>query len=151
MNIVYRVENIDDVRPEMEPLAIIHWCELAGDQDDIPLDFDWELYANLQAMGKILFVTVRDCGVLVGYHCSLVSNHMHYKSTLHGIVDFLWIHPDFRRGFIGINLLKFVEKELRERGVKKVIMSSKSKLDTSALLSRLGYNYSERIFTKVLD
>lgn len=151
MMITYAVEDIELVRPEMEPLSILHWAELANDHDDIPLDFDWDLYINLQALGKLLFVTVRDDGQLVGYHCSLVSNHMHYKSTLHGIVDFLWIHPSFRRGFIGINLLKFVERQLRERGVKKVIMSSKNKLDTGLLLQRLGYNYSERIFTKVLD
>ena len=151
MMITYAVEDISLVRDEMEPLSILHWAELAGDIDEIPLDFDWELYTNLQALGKIMFTTVRDDGQLVGYHCALVSNHMHYKTTLHGIVDFLWIHPKFRRGFIGINLLKFVEDELRKRGVRKVIMSSKNKLDTSALLQRLGYNYTERIFTKVLD
>lgn len=150
MIITYKVEDIETVRPEMEPLTVLHWAELANDQDDIPLDFDWDLYISLQALGKIMFTTVRDNGQLVGYHCALVSNHMHYKSTLHGIVDFVWIHPSFRRGFIGINLLKFVEKELRARGVKKVIMSSKNRLDTGALLERLGYQYSERVFTKVI-
>lgn len=149
--ITYQVEDIDSVREEMEPLTILHWAELAGDVEDIALDFDWELYTNLQALGKIMFTTVRDDGDLVGYHCSLVSNHMHYKSTLHGIVDFFWIHPEFRRGFIGINLLKFVEQQLRNLGVRKIIMSSKNKLDTSALLKRLGYDQSERIFTKLLD
>lgn len=151
MMITYQVEDIDSVREEMEPLTILHWAELAGDVEDIALDFDWELYTNLQALGKIMFTTVRDDGDLVGYHCSLVSNHMHYKSTLHGIVDFFWIHPEFRRGFIGINLLKFVEQQLRNLGVRKIIMSSKNKLDTSALLKRLGYDQSERIFTKLLD
>lgn len=149
--ITYCVEDISSVRKEMEPLTILHWAELAGDVEDIPLDFDWDLYSNLQALGKIMFTTVRDDGQLVGYHCALVSNHMHYKSTLHGIVDFFWIHPEFRRGFIGINLLKYVENELRNRGVRKVIMSSKNKLDTSALLKRLGYDQTERIFTKLLD
>ena len=75
--ITYQVEDIDSVREEMEPLTILHWAELAGDVEDIALDFDWELYTNLQALGKIMFTTVRDDGDLVGYHCSLVSNHMH--------------------------------------------------------------------------
>ena len=151
MYITYAVENIADVREEMEPLTIIHWLELANDQEDISLDFDWELYESLQALGKLLFVTVRDDGKLVGYNASLITNHMHYKTILHGMTDFYWIHPNWRRGYIGIKFMKFVEAEMKKLGVKKIVTGCKDKHDTSTLLRRLGYKLSDRIFTKVID
>jgi GNAT superfamily N-acetyltransferase len=151
MYMKYAIENISDVREEMEPLTVVHWLELANDQEEIELDFDWQLYENLQALGKLLFVTVRDDGILVGYSATLITNHMHYKSVLHGLTDFYYIHPRWRRGFVGINLLKFVEAEMKKLGVKKIVTGCKDKHDTSVLLRRLGYKLSDRIFTKVLD
>lgn len=148
--ITFQTESFTACKDEFETLVFAHWDEIALDHSDVPLDIDWALYGALENINRIMFSTVRDDDKLVGYHLTMVSTHLHYRSTLHGIVDFYYIHPDYRKGFTGIKFLKYVEEELKKLGVKKIITGCKDHHNLSKLLERLGYKLSDHIFTKVL-
>lgn len=144
------------VQPEVALLIEAHWRELAVNRDVIPLDPDWEQYARIAKAGMMHFVSVRADGVMVGYHCSFVMPHIHYKGTLHAFVDVFYIKPEYRRGSVGVRLFRVVERTLKARGVKKIMTPTKNHLkighdrggDVGDLLIALGHQWSERQFVK---
>lgn len=127
-----------------------HWREVALDRDAVPLDPDVDAYDSHADTGVLHVVTVRKDGEVVGYHLSIVSPHLHYKSTLCAFVDIYWLRPDCRQGLTGLNLFKEVERTLKARGVVKVYSGTKRHLDAGVLFERLGWTEAERLFTKTL-
>jgi hypothetical protein len=150
MTVVFQVEKWRDARAEMEPILVKHWHEIALGHDKVPLDVAHERYNAMCDSGALHIVTARDNGVMVGYHAAIVGGHLHYESTLHGITDVYFILPEYRKGFTGILLFRFVEAELGKLGVKKIITGTKLHLDMGPVLRRLGYGATETVYTKYI-
>ena len=156
----YGVESWSQYAPDAEKLWPLHWAEIALDQEHIPLEVDMDRYAALDAAGRLHIVTAReDTGrvqgavredPLQGYVLYVVMGHLHYKSTLHAMMDVLYLSPAHRKGLAGYRLLTLAERTLRERGVKKMLMGGKTHYDIAALYARLGYTEIERHFSKLL-
>lgn len=151
MTVVFQVEHFRNVQPELVDIVAVHWREIALDRAAVPLDPDWERYYELADAGKLSVVTARERGRLVGYHIAVVSPHLHYRGTLHGVTDVYFILPEFRKGFTGIRLMKVVDEELKRLGVVKRITGTKRHLDMGRLFERLGYRETERVYTKILE
>lgn len=148
MAITYQVEAMHQCVDDMAELWDLHWNEIALDKDKVPLDPDIETFAMLESTGQLVIVTVRDDARLVGYHISLVRQHLHYKSSLTAYVDMYFLHPDYRGGLAGFKMFKFVEDVLRQRGVDRIYSGTKLHKDMGRLFERLGYNETERLFVK---
>jgi L-amino acid N-acyltransferase YncA len=125
-----------------------HWAEVALDKASVPLDPDVAAYDEHARAGRLHVVTVREDGAVVGYHLTIVTPHLHYKSTLCGFVDIYWLRPECRRGMIGVNLFREVERSLKTRGVRKVYSGTKRHLDAGLLFEHLGWTEAERLFSK---
>ncbi|WP_157407089.1 hypothetical protein [Janthinobacterium sp. CG3] len=148
--ITFQVEKWRDALPEMEPILVQHWHEIALGHAQVPLDIARDRYQAMCDAGVLHVVTVRDDGVMVGYHVAIVSGHLHYLSTVHGITDVYFILPAYRKGFTGIRLFKYVEVAMRKLGVKKLITGTKRHLDQGKVLQFLGYSPTETIYTKYI-
>jgi len=152
--ITYTVEPFSQARPEMEKLLPLHWVELGRDQDNpkFRLDPDWDTYAQLEAAGQLMMMVVRIDGAMVGYWLGFVRRQLHYKNSLAASTDIYFLLKEHRRGRIGVELFKEVEKMLIARGVDKIYMGCKSApdLDRSALFEKLGYSRIEYMFAKVV-
>lgn len=147
---VYAVELWADVKGEMAPMFERHWREIALNHAEVPLDIDHARYDALAAAGALHVVTARDETGLIGYHIAIISTHLHYKSTLHGITDVYYVAPEKRQGFTGIRLFQAVERELKARGVRKLFTGTKLHLDMGPLFERLGYTAVERLYSKLI-
>lgn len=147
---VYAVERWRDIRAEMMPLLVRHWREVALNHSDVPLDIDEARYKSLDESGALHIVTARQVGALIGYHVAIVSTHLHYASTLHGITDVYWIAPEKRHGTTAIRLFQRVESELEVRGVRKLFTATKLHLDQGRLFEYLGYKPVERLYAKLI-
>jgi len=148
--LTFQEESLSVVKPELEELLPGHWQEMARDQEHIPLNVAWAKYHALEALGAIHFVTARDGAQLVGYHLTLVTPHLHSQDVLHGLVDYLYLLPEYRQGRNGINLLRAAEDGLVALGVKKIVTGVKLHHDHGSILKRLGYEPSDMIYTKVI-
>lgn len=144
----FQVETWD--RCSAEILAIVgeHWKEIALDQERILLDPDCEYYSVLQDKGFLHIVTAREGDRLVGYYASIVRNHPHYRSTLFGMVDLYFILPEFRKAQVGLELFGFMEKSMRQLGVKSLISTTKAHHDLTPLFLRLKWNPVGTLFQK---
>lgn len=148
--IEYAVESWTDIMEELKPFAPLHWAELAVTQDEVPLDLDWDKFCKLDADGTLHTVTVRDSGKLIGYHVTLVGTHLHYKSTIHGMVDLYFVLPEYRKQRVGLHLFKFAERALKTLGVVKIITGTKCHLPNDVLFEHLGYFNSDRTYCKTI-
>jgi len=146
--ITFCQEDYFDCIGEISLLLESHWEEVGTDRDKIPMDVDYEQYAQAALQGILHVMVARSHGTLIGYHSTFVRPHIRYKSTLMGFVDVYFLHKDFRRGSTGIRLLKAAEKSLKARGVKKIQSGTKLSLDRGKVFEHLGYRAAETTYTK---
>ena len=150
MTTIFAVEKIFECIDDMRYLWSMHWDEIALDKEKIKLNPDIETFQLLEDAGGLHIVTLRDDGKLIGYHASIVRPHLHYKDSLTAYVDMYFIHPDDRKGRVGIDLFKYAEKSLSARGCERVYTGTKLHKDMGVLLSRLGHKETERLFVKYI-
>lgn len=127
-----------------------HWQETEIDLDDVPVSVDKEAYRQMYENGHLHIVSVRNGDRVIGYHVSNVMPHVHHSTTLMGFTLAFYLHPEFRISGTGLRLIKFVEKSLAERGVKKFYLTTKRKPDLSKLFEMLGYRPDEITYSKML-
>jgi hypothetical protein len=136
-----------DAKDELIPK---HYAELALNQGKIPLSPDIEKYEAAERMGMTHIVTVRSAGKLVGYFIAAIVGHLHYKDAgLMAQTDIYYLSPEFRKG-TGLKMFAFLEESLKAKGVVKIYLSTKAHQDHGELFGRLGYQLSDRVFTKLL-
>lgn len=149
--ITYSVELMDECLEDMRHLWMVHWEEIALDKDKIALEPDIDTFRHLEAAGALHVVVARDeVQQVVGYHVSVVRPHLHYRSSLTAYVDMYFIHPDHRRGRVGIKLFLYAEQTLRELGVQRIYTGTKLHKDMGRLLEFIGHKETERLYTKYI-
>ena len=145
-----QIESFTERLEEFRPLFPLHWEELALNKDKVPLDPQYDIYIQREARGELLFVTLRELGTPVGYFIGFIAPGLHYRTCLTCTMDIFYVHPAKRGGRGGIKLFKFVEKELRRRGVDRWFVGSKCHADASWLFEILGFDRVEVYYSKWL-
>lgn len=136
---------------EAQPLLVAHWREIAS-YADIPLSPAKARYAAAAAAGVLLILTARTACELVGYAVYELSRPAHYDTSLQAKQDVIYVHPDHRRGTLGMRLLIRSEEILRKRGVQVVHQHQKNAHPVlGELLARRGYEPLETLWSKRLD
>lgn len=149
VEVLYTKEPITfDLLKEMVPLLQSHWSEVARWQDKIKLKPDWDRYVDRAKKGEIIAYTVREDGLLFGYLIFFIGNHIHYTETLWANMDVLFIHPLKRKGTMAARLIRYAEKDLKKMGVHVIGYHIKTSHDIKPLMNRLGYDDTEKIYTK---
>lgn len=121
-----------------------------------PLSPDWERYLEFERAGWLYMVTARDGGKLVGYITVLVYPHLHHKDTKWAFVDVMYLSPENRKGWLGVRMIRHLEKGLTKLGAKvawfgtKKHVKNKNARGVGEILTFLGYGEVETIYAKVL-
>lgn len=123
--ITTHIESFKERLAELQVLLPIHYLELALDQDKVPLAPQYSIYLDRERNGELLFVTLRDAGEMIGYFIGFIAPGLHYKTCLTCTMDIFYVHPERRGDGAGMRLFKFVEAELRRRGVQRWFMGYK--------------------------
>lgn len=148
--ITAHVESFEHRLSELQVLLPLHYEELALNRDKVPLSPVYQLYIDREREGGLLFVTLRDAGELVGYFIGFIAPGLHYSTCLTCTMDIFYVRKDKRKGSAGVRLFRFVESELRRRGVQRWFMGSKIHADASALFKRIGAKPVETYYSKWL-
>jgi hypothetical protein len=148
--ITCHVESFEERLAELQVLLPLHYEELALNQDKVPLVPQYGIYIDRERAGQLLFVTLRDAGELVGYFIGFISPGLHYSTCLTCNMDIFYVRQDKRAGSAGVRMFRFVEAELRRRGVQRWFMGSKIHADASPLFKRIGAAPVETYYSKWL-
>ena len=143
-------EKLASTLHEIKLLLPGHYQELALNQDQVPLDPQYEVYLQREENGELLFTVLREAGEMIGYFIGFIEPHLHYKTCLTCTMDIFYVNPDKRQQGAGILLFEEVEKELRRRGVQRWFMGSKLHKDTSYLFEKIGAKPVETYYSKWL-
>lgn len=135
---------------ELKRLLDDHYEELALNKDKVPLSPQWNLYADHENSGRLVYVALRERGELIGYIISIVAPGLHYSTCLTAHMDILFVRPDRRDQFARGVLLMIdtLEAELRRRGVQRWFMGTKLHKDIGAIFRRRKFEAVEMTYTK---
>lgn len=149
--ITFAIERFSDVYSELLPLLTEHYGEISTHKaHGVPLEPIVEQYRAREADGSLMMIIGREEGAIVAYLVAFISPGLHYRSCLTCSPDIFFVRADKRTGMAGVRLLKFTEKELRRRGVKRWAMGSKVQHDASALFRYLDFEPVETTYEKWL-
>lgn len=146
----FQEEDFFTVKEEVDELFYKHWEEIAVNKDKIKLNPDWSFYETLYQSGNLGVYTARHEDKLVGYFVVVARHHPHYKDHIFAANDIIYIDPDYRKGLAGYYLIKYVEKNLKERGVSVLTINTKVHKPFDAVLQRLGFENVERLYSKYI-
>lgn len=150
MPITYQQESVVSFKESATSILEQHWEEIALNKHAIKLNPDWDAYFDLEDKGLLKIFTARSDNKLVGYFVVICRNHLHYKDHLFAFNDVLYLHKDYRKGLTGAKLMKFAESFLKKDGVSVLVVNTKRHKPFDILLSWLGYNHVENVYTKLL-
>lgn len=149
--ITYQAEKFADCIAEIVPYLSAHRTEIDDPAPDpVPFDPDYERYLSMDASGALSVVTARCDGRLIGYSICAIATHSHSKHTLHAFTDLFFVDPEYRKGFVGVKLLRAAEQELAHRGVVKHYTGAKIHKDLRRLFEYLGYHPNEVVYSKII-
>jgi len=151
MAITFMVERFSDVYGELLPLLHEHYGEISTHKDHgVPLEPMAEVYRAREADGSLLMVIGREGGEIAAYLVAFIAPGLHYRSCLTCSPDIFFVREDKRTGLTGVRMFRFVEKELRRRGVQRWAVGSKVQHDASALFRYLDFEPVETTYEKWL-
>jgi hypothetical protein len=149
--ITFAVEKFSDVYGELLPLLHEHYGEISLHKEHgVPLDPKVDVYRAREADGSLMMVIGREAGEIVAYFVCFIATGLHYQSCLTCSPDIFFVREDKRTGMAGVRLFKFVEKELKRRGVKLWFVGSKNAHDATALFRFLKFEPVETTYSKWL-
>lgn len=149
--ITFAIEPFSSVYAELLPLLKEHYGEISTHKDrDIPLEPLVEVYRIREADGSLMMAIGRETGKIVGYFVCFIAPGLHYRSCLTCSPDIFYVDPTRRAGIAGVRMFRFVEKELKRRGVQRWAVGSKVKHDASALFRFLDFEPVETTYEKWL-
>jgi GNAT superfamily N-acetyltransferase len=145
-----KVEKLATCMEEMKPLLEEHYLEVHAFPDLIEFNPNYDKYLELEAVGAIHVVTVRDEGKLVGYYLSFIVPNIHYQDHLYASNDVLYVDPAYRGGSVAYRMFKYVEKCYKELGVSVFTVHMKIDLPFDRLCEAIGMEKKENIYMKYI-
>ena len=145
--ITAHVESFEENLDYLKPLLPIHYKELALNQDKVPLSPQFDKYVATEKQGGLIFVTLRSAGQMVGYFIGFIAPGLHYSTCLTCQMDIFYVLPEHRGSGAGFQLFKFVEQQLKKRGVQRMFVGSKMHKDASWLFEKLNYTPVETYYS----
>ncbi len=147
--ITAQVEPYATCLPELVAIYPSHWEELALDRDkpEAALDPMWEVYAQRDAEGQLLLVTLRETGTLVGYYLGFKAPGLHYRRCLTYHMDICYVIPGVRGRFGGKRLLRKVITECKRLGVKRIFCGEKLHAPSGRLYEAMGFVPVEKTYS----
>lgn len=149
--LTFKEEPLKEVEAELRGLLKAHWEEVALNRDAIPLDPNWEEYYEIERLGMLSVLTVRDEGSLIGYYITFIKYHIHYKTTLCAFSDIFFLLKPYRSGRTALRLFREHEKAMKAHGVRQIITRHKLHVnDIGNLLEFDGHEQIEATYSKLL-
>ena len=144
---------ISDYLADLGPLFAEQQAEIGEDKAiglSLVPDPDLERYEMLDEIGLGMALGVFDGEEIVGYSSNLVAPSLHYRGLMVCQNDAIYLHPAYRKGTLGLRLIRETERFARERGADMIVWQCKPNTSLHALLARGQYGLQDLVFTRSL-
>ena len=142
MSYVITIEKFTDTYLELEPLYRQHYSEMVerlASQGITYSPYNPRLheYGEACKRGDLITYVLRLNGNACGYANVYLTNDMH-NGDLISQEDTLFVLKEHRNG-VGKKLVQFALKDLKSRGVKRLMVSAMTDLRVAKLWGRMGF------------
>lgn len=145
----FGAERFADIVDELDAMHRAQWAETEVHRHAIEFCPDYDGLREHERAGSLIQFTVRSGAELVGHMRLYVHRSLHTQS-LFAQEDTLYITPEHRAGMVGLAFLRYIERQLREVGVREIRFDVKHVNNASALLRRLKYESVSTRYVKIL-
>lgn len=149
--ITYQKESYQVLINEALDMFKLHSEESSERLDIIPLEVNHQAYLRLEAANRLKTYTVRDGSKLIGYSKWIISNPLHYKSSLIASSTTIYILPEYRKGLLGYKFIKWSIDQIKKCNVQRIQIGVKPHNDFGKILNRLGALEFEKTYSIVLE
>lgn len=122
-----------------------HYNEIKDKDSYGEVDADWGAYLELSSQGSCLAFCVYDEGNLVAYSVFVVTPNLNHKTHLDAMNVTMYTYPEYRAK-ITIKFLRWINKELLEKGVSEIAYMIKDER-IGKLLKRVGMKPTHTLWT----
>lgn len=137
----FQAERLRDIRPELHELHEQHWLETEGYQQGIELDGDYEALVADEQCGRLVQLTARDGGRLVGNTRMYLARSRHTRRRI-ATEDTIYLSPDYRRGRNALRFTEFMESCMRALGAQDIYLDDKvGNPAAGRVLGFMGYRH----------
>jgi len=149
-NVVFLVERISDILPELHELHELHFLETEKHRHGIGLNGNYDYLMEMERKGLGIQFTARDAGSweLVGNIRMYMGESIHTQ-TLYAYEDTLFLREEYRKGLTAIRFMQYVEDCLKAIGVREVRTDSKTINKAHRLVEYLGYKHVANKYVKI--
>lgn len=141
----FNIEKLEQFRPDLEKL-------LGEYEEELPLPFklkpDWKQYEALENADILSIITARDNGELLGYFVLIHTPNLNSEGENTSFGATLFLRKEYRKGLLGIRLIKKGEEVANNRGDSCIMISSQAIRPIDKLLELRQYKPTETIFAK---
>ena len=144
---------ISDYLADLGPLFAEQQAEIGEDHAiGLPLvpEPDLERYEMLDEIGMGMALGVFDGDEIVGYSSNIVAPSLHYRGLTVCQNDAIYLHSAYRRGTLGLRLIRETERFARERGAGIIVWQCKPNTSLHALLAQGPYGLQDLVYTRAL-
>lgn len=135
---VLAVERFRDVVGELHALHVMHWGETERARHHMAMDPAYDVLIDEERTGRLLQVTARRRGRLIGHVRMYLRDDRHVKIRV-AVEDALFVVPEVRGGSTAVRLVRYTEKVLGFLGVAEVRCTAKLVNRASRFLESCGY------------
>lgn len=148
--IIFRAERFADTVDELHTMHEEHFAETEIHRLGFGMEPNYEYMIDMEKRGCLVQFTARDAetGFLAGNIRMYVQESLH-TGTKYANEDTLYIRPAYRKGFMAVRFMQFVEDALRSIGVREVRTDSKTINKAHKLVEYLGYKHVANKYVKI--
>ena len=146
----YQLENWESYYKDCQELWQEYYAEVSVDHKNLELSMDVDKYKTMEEAGILKIITARVEGKLVGFFMGMLTTHLHYKDSLCGFQDLLFLSKEYRKGSNGIKLVAVAEQEFKKQGAQYLFFASHPNRNSGKLLSYLGFAPNDTTYIKFI-
>ena len=133
-------------RAECGDIMEAHYAEIG---QPLKLSIDWNLYAELDRLEKLVIIVARDLCNVVGYNIFIINRHPHYDA-ISATNDVLYVAREYRAKSIGRRLIKHAQTMFAAMGISVIYYHAKPINELGKLLEISGYKAVETTYAHYL-
>lgn len=129
-----------------------HRDELATNKELMVLNPDLQTYQDLYEADCLLSIGIfeENTDRLIGYSINFLTNNLHYSHLAVCQNDILYLDPEFRKGVMGIKLIRETERRAKAIGADLMLWHAKAETPLNDILPRMDYGVQDIVYSKAL-
>jgi len=146
--IVFDVERLASVLPEVSKHHVDQWNEVEGLREELRPNYDYMLDAERN--GRYVLFTARRDGVLIGNTSCYLYDSLHTGKRA-AKEDTMYVVPSERRGMMAVRFFRYCERQLVAFGAREITVQVKTTNRAHKLWERQGYQFTDRVLSKLIE